>query len=89
VLVIFIPLALFLYFLYPHTVGSSNFEFGGIICAHFVFNYAFYFNYGLFSSVSLIYEHMITLFREFKLCYFLWQHEILQFNLIFTSTFGT
>jgi hypothetical protein len=33
-------------------------------------------------------EHMITLLKEFKLCYFLWQHEILQFNLIFTSTFG-
>jgi hypothetical protein len=29
---------------------------------------------------------MITLLREFKLRYFLWQHEILQFNLIFTST---
>jgi hypothetical protein len=32
--VIFIPFALFLYFLYPHIVGSANFEFGGIICAH-------------------------------------------------------
>jgi hypothetical protein len=52
--VIFIPLSLFLYFLYLHTVGSANFEFGSIICAHFVFNYAFYFNYGLFSFVSLI-----------------------------------
>jgi hypothetical protein len=25
------PLALHLYFLYPHTVGSANFEFGGTI----------------------------------------------------------
>ena len=87
--VIFTPLAVFLSFLYPHTVGSANFEFGGIMCTYFVLNYAFYFNCGLFSVVSLINEHMITLFREFKLCYFLWHDEILQFNLIFTSTFGT
>jgi hypothetical protein len=50
----FTPLTLLLYFLYPHTMDSANFEFGGIICAHFVFYYAFYFNYGLFSFVSLI-----------------------------------
>jgi hypothetical protein len=30
------------------------FEFRGIICAHIVFNYVFYFNYDLFSFVSLI-----------------------------------
>jgi hypothetical protein len=53
-LLFFTPLTLHLYFLYPHTVGSANFEFGGIICAHFVVDYAFYFNYGLFSFVSLI-----------------------------------
>jgi hypothetical protein len=29
---------------------------------------------------------MITLLREFKLCYFLWQHRYYIFNLIFTST---
>jgi hypothetical protein len=46
------PFALHLYFLYPHTVGSANFEFGGIICAHLVFDYAFYFNYDLFSFVE-------------------------------------
>jgi hypothetical protein len=46
VLSIFTPLALFLYFRYPHTMGGANFEFGGTICAHFVFNYAIYFNYG-------------------------------------------
>ena len=52
--VIFTPLAVFLYFLYLHTVGSANFEFEGIVCTHFVLNYAFYFNFGLFSFVSLI-----------------------------------
>jgi hypothetical protein len=37
-------------------VGSASFEFGGILlcCALFIFYYAFYFNYGLFSFVSLI-----------------------------------
>jgi hypothetical protein len=54
---LFLLLALHSYFLYQHTVDNANFEFGGIylcICAHFVFNYAFYFNYDLFSFVSLI-----------------------------------
>jgi hypothetical protein len=37
-------------------MGSANFEFVGILfcCAHFIFDYAFYFNYDLFSFVSLI-----------------------------------
>jgi hypothetical protein len=50
------PVALHLYFLYPHTVGSARFMFGGVLfCyAHFIFYYAFYVNYGLFSFVSLI-----------------------------------
>jgi hypothetical protein len=50
----FTPLALHLYFLYPHTMGSANFEFGGIICAHLIFDYAFYFIYGFFFFVGLI-----------------------------------
>jgi hypothetical protein len=29
---------------------------------------------------------MITLLREFKFCYFLWQHKILHFQFDFTST---
>jgi hypothetical protein len=51
---IFTPLAL--HFLYQHTVDSADFEFGGIfiMCAHFIFYYALYFSYGLFSLVCLI-----------------------------------
>jgi hypothetical protein len=52
-LLFFTPLALLLYFLYPHSVDSENFEFGGIICAHFVFNYVFYINYGFFFFCEL------------------------------------
>jgi hypothetical protein len=50
------PFALHLYFLYPHTVGSARFEFGGVLscCAHFISYYAVYFDYGLFSFMSLI-----------------------------------
>jgi hypothetical protein len=47
-LVIFTPLALLLYFLYPYTVDSVNFEFQdprGIICAHFIFTIMLYFLY--------------------------------------------
>jgi hypothetical protein len=53
---IFHPFALHLYFLYPHSVGGVSFEFGDILLcsALFIFYYAFYFNYGLFSFVSLI-----------------------------------
>jgi hypothetical protein len=49
------PLCTTLYFLYPHTVGSARFEFGGVLsyCAHFILFYAVYFDYGLFSFVSL------------------------------------
>jgi hypothetical protein len=33
------PFALHLYFLYPHTMGSASFMFGGVLlcCAHFIF----------------------------------------------------
>jgi hypothetical protein len=41
------PLALFLYFLYPHTVDIVNFKFRGM-CAHFVFNYVVYFKVGFY-----------------------------------------
>jgi hypothetical protein len=49
------PLCTTLYFLYPHTVGSARFEFGGVLscCAHFILFYAVYFDYDLFSFVSL------------------------------------
>jgi hypothetical protein len=53
---IFPPLALCFLFSISTHCDSADFEFGGVLscCAHFIFYYAVYVDYGLFSFVSLM-----------------------------------